>query len=77
MTGSDIEARIRVQKQRAADAEMRARSLEAAVAPRDRSGRFARAVTESHHNTLLSTLTRPKAGRARLIAALHRAPADD
>jgi hypothetical protein len=70
MTDGDIEALIRVEKQKAADADARAKSLEASAASRDKSGRFARAVTEGDHNGLLSTLTRP-GKHAGLIEAMY------
>jgi hypothetical protein len=44
MTGSDIEARIGIERQKARDAEARAKSLEVQGASRNARGRFARAV---------------------------------
>jgi hypothetical protein len=70
MTGSDIEARIGVEKQKQQTAEAKARSLEATVATRSKDGRFARAAAEGSHDALLSTLTRP-AKHAALVAALY------
>jgi hypothetical protein len=72
----DLAARIEVEQQKAAGAEARRRSLEAAIAPRNKDGRFTRAVSEGDHNGLLSTLTRP-AKHAGLIEAMYpTAPAD-